>query len=73
MVKFSGIEILQIGFVVHWTNNMDENLPFSFALSIFSSCVCFGICADAEEVYLQLVERFAYKYRQLHSWHRCFP
>lgn len=49
VVKFSGIKILQIGFVVLWTKNMDQNLPFSLALSIFRSHVCFGICADPEE------------------------
>lgn len=52
MVKFSGIEILQIGSVVLWTKNMDQNLPFSFALSIFPSSVCFGICADPEEKFI---------------------
>lgn len=49
MVKVSEIEIPQIGSVVLWTKNMDQNLPFSFALSIFPSCVCFGICSDPEE------------------------
>lgn len=49
VVKFSGIETLQIGSVVLWTKNVDQNLPFSFALSVFPSSVCFGICADPEE------------------------
>lgn len=49
VVKFSGIETLQTGSVVLWTRSMDQNLPFSFALSIFPSHVCFRICADPKE------------------------
>lgn len=49
LVQFSGIEILKIGSVVLWTKYMDQKHPFSFALSIFPSRVCFGICADPEE------------------------
>lgn len=51
----SGIRILQIGSVVLWTKNMDQNLPF--ALSIFPSCICFEICSDPEEKFTYNLRR----------------
>lgn len=37
VVKFSRIEILQIGFVVLWTKNMDQNLLFSLHCPFFQA------------------------------------